>query len=97
MDSLAAEARCAAVPDGNTVLVDSIQEYKPFWWPPLLPPRIMWCAQRPGSLYTPCAATPRVCASGVLCVKPVLWPEWSYLVLIWRSKNQNPSEQHVLF
>ncbi|KAK9833268.1 hypothetical protein WJX81_001446 [Elliptochloris bilobata] len=30
------------VPSGNTVLVDVSQEYKPFWWPPLLPPRIMW-------------------------------------------------------
>ena len=35
---------CSAVPSGNTVLVDSSQEYKPFWWPPLLPPRVMWCA-----------------------------------------------------
>ena len=35
---------CPAVPSGNTVLVDSSQEYKPFWWPPFLPPRVMWCA-----------------------------------------------------
>ena len=45
------ELRRAAVPDGNVVLVDSSQEYKPFWWPPLLPPRVMWCAHWPRTLY----------------------------------------------
>ncbi len=33
-----------AVPSGNTVLVDASHEFKPFWWPPLLPARVMWCA-----------------------------------------------------